>query len=90
MTDDETDYDSELTRHLAAAKLKVTGYLNRGIYETLPPSPLQTDLELNESINRCILELAGYYFESKGAVELDIISSILDAFVGDYRLSSFS
>lgn len=90
LTDGEVEFDAELPRHLAAAREKVVAYVNRGVYETLPDDPADTDITVNDSINRAILEIAGYYFDAKGTVDKDMVDNMLEAFVGHLRMSSFA
>lgn len=87
LTSDEIEYDAELPRHLDAAKEKVIAYVNRPVYEELPDSPLPKYLVVNNSVTRAILEIAGYYFDAKGAVDSSMVENMLDAFVGHERLS---
>ena len=75
---------------MAAAQEKVKAYLNRDVFVSLPDSPSDTDILLNDSISRAILEIAGYYFDAKGSVDASMVNNMLDAFVGHLRLSSFS
>ncbi len=90
LTSDETDFDNQCQRNLSAATQKVCSYLNRTLYETVPTDPAEGYLVVNESVNRCILEIAGYYLDSKGSVNAEVIENILDAFVGQYRVVSFA
>lgn len=87
LTADEIEYDAELPRHLEAAKEKVIAYVNRPVFEEAPPEPLANSLIVNSSINRAILDIAGYYFDAKGAVDSSLVSNMLEAFVGHERLT---
>lgn len=89
ITSDETDFDAELPRHLSAAKQKVIRYCDRQIFETLPDSPESTDMLVDDTVNQCILDLASYFFEAKGAVNPEVVEGILDSLVGDLRIRSF-
>lgn len=89
LTADEIDFDSELPRHLRAAIEVVRSFLNRGVYESLPVEPDASDIEVNDSINRAVLEIAGYYFDAKGAVDRSMVNNMLMAFVGHLRLEQF-
>lgn len=93
LTEDESEFDSELPRHLSAATEKVMAYINRSVYLTeadIPVEPEPGYIIVNESINRAILEIAGYYFDAKGSVDSEMTANMLDAFVGHLRLSSFT
>lgn len=89
LTIDEVEYDEELPRHLTAAKEKVIAYVNRGVFESMPSEPASTDMVVNDSISRAILEIAGYYFDAKGAVDSGMINNMLESFVGHLRMDSF-
>jgi len=92
LTEDESEFDRELPRHLSAATEKVMAYINRPVYLTdadVPADPEAGYIVVNESISRAVLEIAGYYFDAKGSVNTDMLDNMLEAFVGHLRLSAF-
>lgn len=93
ITEDENEFDNELPRHLSAAEEKVKAYMNRTVYANesdVPAEPESGYIVVNESINRAVLEIAGYYFDAKGSVNSDMLNNMLEAIVGHLRMSSFS
>ena len=77
----DIDFDRELSRLLQSSERRVIAYLNRNVYAEMPAEPLETDIEVNESIKAAILDLAGYYFDNKGNIDLSVIDAILDGHV---------
>lgn len=86
LTAEEVEFDRELKRNLLAAEQRVKSYINRDFYIELPDEPKSTDILFNESIKTAILEVAGYYFDSKGSISNDIVLSMLNAYVGFLRV----
>lgn len=83
---DDLDFDTELVRFLKAAEIRVIKYINRNVYETLPETPLDNDIVIDASIEAAILDVAGYLFDNKGALDDDLIYSIMDSIVGHLRI----
>lgn len=91
VTSDDVEFDRELRRNIDAAQAKVIAYCNRNIFETvadLPAEPAATDMVQDASIQRAIIEVAGYYFDNKGALDPGMIENMLEALVGQYRVES--
>lgn len=82
----EFDFDADLTMTLKSAQRQVVAYVNRNVFETLPDPAEDNDILVDDSIKYAILELAGYMFDNKGAIDSDIVSSILDMTVGHLRI----
>lgn len=83
---DDYDFERELPRFLQAAENKVIKYINRNVFNELPAEPEETDIVIDESIEAAILDVAGYYFDNKGAYDSEMIDSILDSSVGHLRV----
>lgn len=86
LTADDIEFDQQLPRFIAAAEGKVKAFCNRGIYEVLPVEPLEYDMLVNDEIRLAILDVAGYYFDAKGQIDIDMISNMLDSYIGHYQI----
>jgi len=83
---DDYDFERELPRFLQAAENTVLKYINRNVFTELPAEPESTDILIDANIETAILDVAGYYFDNKGAYDNDMVNSILDASVGHLRV----
>lgn len=89
LTADEVEFDGQLPRYIEAAESRVIAYLNRNVLATLPETPENaTDIEINQSIKLAILDVAAYFFDARGQVDSDILSGLLDSYVGHLRLKA--